>query len=137
MSEENVEIVRLAGQYLRESYRCGEPIAGLLDLTAPDVRVDASRRVFNPAVFVGLAGVRQAIREVHDAWDDFSETDQQLIDAGDRVVLLHTIGGRGRASKVEVEARAALIWTIHNGRIQTIETFNSPEEALEAVGPTA
>jgi hypothetical protein len=44
---QNVEIVRRALDLLRDSYESGEATDGLLDLCTPDVRVDATRRVFN------------------------------------------------------------------------------------------
>jgi ketosteroid isomerase-like protein len=134
VSEENVEIVRRGLELLRESYESGEATAGLLELCAPDIRVDASRRVFNPDVFEGAAGVRRSVREICDAWEDFHSTDERLIDAGDRVVVLHTIGGRGRASKVHVQQQGALILTVRDGLIQRIEIFSDQREALRASG---
>jgi ketosteroid isomerase-like protein len=131
---QNVEIVRRALDLLRDSYESGEATDGLLDLCTPDVRVDATRRVFNPDLYEGDAGVRRSIREICDAWEDFYESTERLIDAGDRVVVVQTIGGRGRASKARVEQRGALIWTMRDGLVQLIEVFTDPREALKAVG---
>jgi ketosteroid isomerase-like protein len=58
----------------------------------------------------------------------------RLIDVGDRVVVVQTIGGRGRVSKARVEQRGALIWTVRDGLVQLIEVFTDPREALKAVG---
>ena len=119
---------------LRESYERGEATEGLLDLCAPDVRVDASHRIFNPAVYEGSAGVRRAVRDVLDAWEDFHESNERLIDAGDRVVVIGTIGGRGRVSNARVEQKGALIFTVRDELVQLIEVFNDPSEGLQAVG---
>jgi hypothetical protein len=54
VSEENVELVRRFLGFLRESYQSGAATDGLVSLCAPDIHVDASRRVFNPAVYEGL-----------------------------------------------------------------------------------
>ena len=43
MAEDNVEIVRRAHELLRESYESGGATDGLLDLFAPNVRVEACR----------------------------------------------------------------------------------------------
>ena len=129
-----MEIVRRGLELLRESYESGQAAAGLLELCAPDVQVDASRRVFNPDVYEGEAGVRRSIREICDAWEDFQESNERLIDMGDRVVVLQTIGGRGRTSKAHVQRQGALIWTVRDGLVQLIEVFTDQREALEAAG---
>jgi ketosteroid isomerase-like protein len=134
VSAENVEIVRRGLDLLRESYEGGAATDGLLALCAPDIRMDATRRVFNPGVYEGDAGVRRSIREICDAWEDFHENTERLIDAGDRVVVLQTIGGRGRASKAHVQQKGALIFTMRDGLAQLIEVFGDPREALKIVG---
>jgi hypothetical protein len=42
--------------------------------------------------------------------------------------------GRGKSSGVEVETRAAHVWTIPNGNAIPIQMFGTPAEALEAAG---
>jgi ketosteroid isomerase-like protein len=134
VSEDSVAIVRRALRLLGESHEQGELSEGLLALCAPDVRIDASRRVFNPEVYDGVAGVCRAIRDITDAWESFHERHDRIIDAGERVLVIQTITGRGRASGVPVEQRGALIWTVRDGLIRLIEVFLDPDEALAAVG---
>jgi ketosteroid isomerase-like protein len=134
VSQENVEIVRRASEILSEAYKSGEVPDEMLVLCAPDFQLDASRRVFNPATYDGHAGLRSAISEISDAWEDFCEGNEQLIDVGDKVLALQTIAGRGRASGIEVRAAAALIWTLRNGQIVHVEVFSDRSEALKAVG---
>ena len=64
----------------------------------------------------------------------FREEKEQLIDAGDKVLALQTIVGRGRVSGVEVRAPGALIWTIQDGRVVRVEVFDDQTEARKAVG---
>jgi ketosteroid isomerase-like protein len=134
VSQENVEVVQRGLVFLRESYESGEATDQLLDLCAPEIRVDASRRVFNPGVYEGDAGVRRSIREIYDAWEEFQASNERVIDAGDRVVVLQTISGRGRASKALVQQRGALIVTVQDGLVRLIEIFTGQSEALKAVG---
>ena len=134
MSQENVEIVRRAREILSEAYKSGEATDELLALCAPDFQMDASRRVFNPATYDGHAGLRSAISEVADAWEDFREENERLIDVGDKVLALQTIAGRGRASGVEVQSPGALIWTLRDGQVVHVEVFYDQTEALKAVG---
>jgi hypothetical protein len=55
--------------------------------------------------------MQRSILEICDAWEDFQASNERLIDAGDRIVVIWTISGRGRASKPHVQQRGALIWT--------------------------
>jgi ketosteroid isomerase-like protein len=137
VSRESVEVVRRALELLRESYERGAATDALLSLCAPDMRVDATRRVFNPDVYEGRAGVERSIRDTCDALEEFSETNERLIDAGERVVVTQTISGRGRVSRARVEQRGALIWTVRDGLVQLIEVFIDQDEALREVGERA
>jgi ketosteroid isomerase-like protein len=119
---------------MRESYAAGEAVEELLALCAPDIRIDASRRVFNPDVYEGRDGLRRLVREVCDAWEGFSEREEQVIDAGERVVTLQTIGGRGRSSGVDVRAEGALLWTLRDGQVILVEVFADRAEALRLAG---
>jgi ketosteroid isomerase-like protein len=134
VSQETVEIVRRALDRLRESYESGAATDGLLDLCASDIRVDATRRVFNPAVYEGKAGLQHAIREICDAREGFNETNERIIDAQKSVVVVQTIRGRGRLSNADVEQKGALICTVADGLLQLIEVFIDPQEALKRAG---
>jgi hypothetical protein len=94
MSQENVEIVREAMEALSESYTRGEATDGLLALCAPDIRVDSSRRVFNPAVYDGHDGVRRSIQEISEDWEDFSQATDRRRREGPRAE--HNQRGRTR-----------------------------------------
>jgi ketosteroid isomerase-like protein len=134
MSQVNVEVVRRATEILSVAYTSGEATDELLALCTPDFHLDASRRVFNPATYDGHAGLRSAIREVWEAWEDFREENERLIGVGDKVLSLQTIAGRGRASGAEVRAPGALIWTLRDGLVTRVETFPDRTEALKALG---
>jgi hypothetical protein len=90
--------------------------------------------VFNPATYFGDAGLRSAVSEIADAWEDFREENEQLIDVGDKVLALQAIAGRGRASGTEVRAPGALLWTLRDGQVVHVEVFYDQTEALKAVG---
>jgi len=49
-SDENIEIARRGLEHLHESHERGDATDRLLAICAPEIRVDATRRVFNPAI---------------------------------------------------------------------------------------
>jgi ketosteroid isomerase-like protein len=134
MSQANVELVERAIALLAESFRTGEVEPAMLELGAPDIRIDATRRVFNPDVYDGHEGLRRCIREIHETWEGFTETTEQLIDAGDSVVVLQTISGRGRVSRAAVELRGAAVWRVRRGLLARVDLFLDQDEALAFAG---
>jgi ketosteroid isomerase-like protein len=133
MSHENVEIVRKVMTLMSESpgpERDGEVLAYF----APDVVIDMSRRVFNPDVYEGRAGLLRLGEDVASIWSEFQIEPERMIEAGDKVVVIEIRRGRGAESTVKVEQRAGVIWTLSDGRVVRMETDYVPDEALKAVG---
>jgi ketosteroid isomerase-like protein len=130
MSQENVEIVRRAFAALNRGDR--ETAAGFAD---PEIVVDATRRVFNPTTYVGLEGIRQWASDMDEIWEEFHAEVREFIDAGDRVVVILRLHGKGKVSRVDVEQSVAGVWTVRNGQVVRIEIgYTDPRQALEAVG---
>jgi uncharacterized protein len=135
MSEENVEIVREVMELMNRAASGGTADAeALLDRFAADVRIDMSRRVFNPDVYEGHDGLRRLGAEVQEVWEEFRIEPEQFVDAGDRVIVIEVRRGRGSGSGVEVEQRSGVIWTLREGKVVGMETDLDPKEALEAAG---
>jgi ketosteroid isomerase-like protein len=133
VSLQNVEIVRKVMALLSERpgpRRNREVIAYF----APDVVIDMSRRVFNPDVYEGHAGLRRLGEDVAAIWSDFHIEPERMIEAGDQVVVNELRRGRGAGSDVRVEQRTWAIWTLRDGRVVHAETDLAPEEALKAAG---
>ena len=70
------------------------------------------------------------------AFDDFSVEIEEIIDAGDRVVVLAGVRGRGAVSGADVETPTfPQVWTMgDDGRPIRVEMYRSRAEALEAAG---
>lgn len=134
MSEEKVEIVREVLDSLQQSARTGTATAALLARCDQKIRVDATTRVFNPDFYEGPAGVGRLVREMHDTWDGFSYVSRRLLEAGEKVLSLHSIVGKGRYSGVEVSAESALLFSLRGGLIVHVVAFTQPAEALKAAG---
>ncbi len=51
-----------------------------------------------------------------------------------RLIVVNHVRMRGRGSGVEVDAKAAQLWTLRAGRAKRIKLYQSKAEALEAAG---
>jgi ketosteroid isomerase-like protein len=127
MSRENVAVVDGIYTALRE----GRIPFELLD---PDIDLDLTDRVFNPATFHGYEGVERFWSEVQEIWEEWITEADELIDAGDKVVALVRSRGRGRGSGVEVEELSANVWTVWDGKAVKYHLYRSRDEALRAAG---
>jgi len=58
----------------------------------------------------------------------------EMLDMGDRVVVLATPRGGGRPSGAEVERRQGYLWTLRDGKAVRFEWFDDADEALRAAG---
>src|SRR6476620_10121765 len=101
MAQENVEIVKRVMDLFNRAAE-GEQTPELLELIAPDVVIDMTRRVFNPDTYEGHEGLARLGRDVRDVWGNFQVEPERFIDAGDRVVVIETRRGLGKESEVEV-----------------------------------
>ena len=129
MSQENVEIVR--GFYATIE-RGEEP----WELLPADFVIDLSRRLMDPAMLRGPDGIRAFYRDLDAAWADGARLEvEELIDAGDKVLVLIRFGGRGKMSGAEVEALVWNLWDFRDGEpVRWTYLGEGRAEALEAAG---
>jgi ketosteroid isomerase-like protein len=130
---QNVEIVREVMALVRRT-GTGEPEPRLFELLAPEVKLDMSRRTFNPDVYERHDGLRRFKRERDEVWEEFLVTPERMVDAGESVVVIESLRGRGRGSGVETRSRSASVWTMRDGQVIHMATYRDPQEALDAVG---
>ena len=132
MSQENVEVVRSVFDAVAR--RDGAAVLALYD---EDFEWDFSRVPWGEVegrVHRGRDALQRVYREWQLVWEDYEETLNELIDAGDSVISVTTGRGRGRASGVEVEVTTSGVWTVRDGKVVRSVWFPTRREALEAVG---
>jgi ketosteroid isomerase-like protein len=85
----------------------------------------------------GAYGVgREALRawmNFIEAFETFATEVEQSIDAGDRVVVLSLIRGRGRISGADVDAKVGVVLTFRDEKIVRYE-LTDRRQALKAAG---
>ena len=136
MTRDNVAVVREVYERFPD-LAAGDPPDGVLDLFDPEVRLDQTRNVFNPASFEGREGVLRALATVRETWEQFRMEPERFVDAGDEVVVIQAVRARGLGGGVEVLGRSASVHTLREGRITRLTIYPDPDEGLRAAGVPA
>jgi ketosteroid isomerase-like protein len=77
---------------------------------------------------------RDAWRDWTSAFESFEIVLEDVIDAGDKVVSLVRQTARTKTGGVEIEADAAAVWTVADGKLQRVEFHLDREAAMRAAG---
>ena len=138
MSQVNVEIWRANVDALLAQLTAGSSpegtISTLAEIWDPQVELDATDA---PAldlnrVYRGADEARQFWQEWFSAWETLS-FDYELLDAGERVVMLVDMQMRGRSTGIEVPfGKFAWVSTFTDGLIVHTKLYMNQSEALEA-----
>jgi len=133
MSGENAEIVKRVYDAVAR-HNTGAVLAAY----DPEVEWDLSGSVWGDltgrSVYRGHEELRAFYREWYDAWEQYEEAVEEVIEAGERVIVVATGEGRGRASGAEVGWTQYGVWTIREGKIVRVAWFETRAQALEAAG---
>jgi ketosteroid isomerase-like protein len=139
VSQENVEVVRANV----EAFRAGTSesdreamITKLAALSHPDIELElAGGPVLDlSGVYRGTDAVNQFWREWLAAWETL-RFEYELVDAGERVLMLFDLRMRGRSTGIEMPfGKVAWVYAFRDGLIVHQKLYLSQSEALEAVG---
>jgi ketosteroid isomerase-like protein len=128
MSRENVEVVRR----IYEAFGQGD-FARALDEAEPDFEwIPPERDIQGPVR--GREDLRRFLEDQNEAFEDLRVEAEELRVHGDQVLALIRVRGQGRASAVEIDIRAATLWTFRAGHLVRGQVFAERETALEAAG---
>jgi ketosteroid isomerase-like protein len=90
---------------------------------------------FMEPCYRGAAGYRRYVSELSDVWGaDIRIESLELIDMGDRLVMLMDVPVRARSSGVPLTGKLASVATLANGMVIRQQDYFDHDEALEAVG---
>jgi ketosteroid isomerase-like protein len=126
MASENVELARRAFRAFER-----RDLSSIEEICQPDIEMDWSRRLIDPIVTRGYEGVRAFFEEVSSLFDEAAFEEEEVLEFEDKVLVVSTGHFRGRASGIEVKARAANIWTIRDGKLARFRFYQSKEDALK------
>jgi ketosteroid isomerase-like protein len=93
--------------------------------------IRSSRR---PGTYLGDEAVAAYTRDLLQTNRHLTQEAEEIIAAGDSVVVGVRQRGVGRASGVPTEMHFFTLWTLRGGKVIRIESFRERAEALEAAG---
>lgn len=111
----------------------------LMPFRHPDFELHAPHEVVESGLmepsYRGDAGYRSYVSEVLGVWGDGMRAEPvELIDLGDRFVVLYSMGVQARASGVPLNGEMATVATLSDGKAIVQHDYLAHAEALEAVG---
>jgi ketosteroid isomerase-like protein len=132
MSQENVEVVRNA----IAAFNRGELdiLAAAAEWYDPEVEFREDPTLPEPGVYRGAGAIEAYFRQFLDAFEDYRFDVEEVLDAGDHVVVFNRPWGRGLGSGAEVDMRNAWVFTFRGKKIVRITPYWERSKALEAVG---
>ena len=132
MSQEDVEIVRRVTDVMdAEGFEAALPV--FFSAAHSDVEWREDLAWPGSASYRGVKRVREVILDRMDTLD-FDQQTEDLISVDDKVVALVRWRGRGKASGARGELSLAIVWTVRERAITSVEFFLDRAEALTAVG---
>ena len=130
MSAENLEVARrFADCWQRSDWDA------MLELADPEVEMHATvGGVEEGRVRHGVDEIRRDYEMAEETWDEHTIELEEVLGAGDRVVILHRETMRGKSSGMDLELEAAVLVDFRDGRIVRLQGYMDRAAALEAAG---
>jgi ketosteroid isomerase-like protein len=129
MSEENVKIVKS----IYRAFEQGD-IPAVFNLFDPDIEWIAAEN--SPAAvgspYRGLNDVREGVfMRIARGYDGFTIKVDELLDAGDKIIMLGYYLGAYKATGKRFQAQVAHIWTIYGGKAAKFQQYTDTYQLAE------
>jgi hypothetical protein len=129
MSQENIEVVR----DVYERWSQGD-FRSRVDVLDPLALLVLSPEFPDAGTYLGPERVAEYTRGFLEPWTRITIEAEEIIDAGDSVVVAVFQRGVGGGSGATTEFRYFHVWSFRGGRVIRLENLRERAEALEAVG---
>ena len=128
MSQENVDRLRRVW----DAWNRGDFDVSILD---PEVLFEDT--VLPDSVgetYRGPEGVVRGWTRWTESWEEFTTQVEQIVDAGERLVSIHTVHLQGKRSGAPMTFRYAYLYTFRGDKVVHIRSYSDPAKALQAAG---
>jgi ketosteroid isomerase-like protein len=134
MPQEKVQLVREAFElWKEEDYEL--LLEFFIERSTPDVELHSRFGALGGEPYRGHDGVRAWLAEIQESFESFLPWLEDAYDVGeDRVVALGGISFRARGSGVDMTVRMGWVQEFQDVMLRRMLFYESPAEALEAVG---
>lgn len=130
MSEQLVERVRQG----IDAFNRGD-INAVIEGVHPQIEWHVPPLVPEQTVYHGHEGVRALMKSLEESFDEMHLEVEEMIDAGEQVMLLAAVCGHGRESGIEVKTPSfGWVWTFRDEKPVLVEVYPNRAETLAAVG---
>jgi ketosteroid isomerase-like protein len=129
MSQENVETVRRGLDAINRG-----DIDYVERVAHPDYEFENAPGVPGGGHYRGRDAVKAFGRDFFETWESYTIEADQILDAGETVVVLGRVHAVGKGSGATVDSPVAYVHTLRDGKLTHTRSFLSHDEALEAAG---
>jgi ketosteroid isomerase-like protein len=117
-----------------EAFNRGD-VDTVLEGLDPEIEWHVPPFVPEQTVYYGHEGVRALMQSMADSFDELHLEIEEMADAGERVMMLAAVCGRGKESGVEVKTPSfGWVWTFRGEKVVLVEVYPNRAETRKAVG---
>jgi len=133
MSRENVEMIREMFALVNDGgvEAASDAFGPLLD---PEFELEEAANVPDRETHSGRDAFIANMAKLEEGFEELRLDPIEIVDLGNKVVVVLSITGRGRAGGTPVEGRIAQLWTLRDGKALSLRDYATKADALEAVG---
>jgi uncharacterized protein len=106
----------------------------VLAVYAPDTVWDDRRLRPEGAIHRGRDAMAAEMAMWFGTWDDYSWTVEEMIEAGDRVLVVGRERGVGKVSGIKIDHRVGMVITFRDGLLVETKVYGDPAEARAPLG---
>jgi ketosteroid isomerase-like protein len=132
MSQENVEVIRRGIDAINEG-RLQAVFEFMDEFVDPDMELRTAGHLPDVGRGRGREAAKAMWAEIMGTFEWRFET-EEIIDAGDAVIVVTRQIARGRGSGVEVTNRVVMVFGFRDRRVTSADAYKTRSEALEAAG---
>jgi ketosteroid isomerase-like protein len=129
VSRENVEIVRAIFARRREG-----DFKSHMEVLDPHLVFVLRPEFPDAGAYFGTDAVADYTRGFLEPWTHLTMEAEEIVDAGDTVIVRLVQRAAGDASGAETELRYFQLWTFRGGKVIRLENIRDRAEAFEAAG---
>jgi uncharacterized protein len=132
MSQQNVEFIRA----LYKAFDRGDipAVLGDFDPNIKFILADNSPYAASSPLIGPNAVLENVFMRLGAEWDNFAIRVDELIDAGEKVIMLGYYTGTYKATGKQILAQVVHIWTLEGGKAVKFQQYMDTKQLAEAVG---